>query len=198
MAKVTACATLGFSLSSLEVALKHISDYGFKNVEISEMLTHCKHFPIDTADPVEVRNLLDKYSLTPVVANVAVASINSEKAASRKLPAQTQSAAETQEIIDAKKNRIFYKLHVKNDAEEYAARVHRLIDKAKIAGIPMLSIQGGRRTQIEDIDRELKAAAKVIDAQSEYAKAAGIKIILEMPHVWDLYYDVEKSKQMLS
>lgn len=198
MAKVTACSTLGFSLSSLEVALKHISDYGFRNVEIAEMLTHSKHFPIDTADPVEVRKLLDKYSLTPVVANVTVASLNREQADRRKLPVQTQSAAETQEIIDAKKNRVFYKLHVENDVEEYTARVHKLIDKAKIVGIPMLSIQAGRRGQIEDIDLELKAAAKVIDAQSEYARAAGIKIVLEMPHVWDLYYDVEKSKQMLS
>ena len=44
----------------------------------------------------------------------------------------------------------------------------------------------------------MEAAAKVIDVQAEYARTAGIKILLEMPHVWDLYYDVDRSKQMLS
>jgi sugar phosphate isomerase/epimerase len=38
----------------------------------------------------------------------------------------------------------------------------------------------------------------VINAQAEYAREAGIRVLLEMPHVWDLYYDVERSKQMLS
>ena len=62
----------------------------------------------------------------------------------------------------------------------------------------MVSMQAGRRTQIEDIDREIEAAAKVIDAQAEYARTVGIKIVLEMPHVWDHYHNVERSKQMLS
>ena len=198
MPKLTACSSLAFSLSSLEVALKHISSYAFECVEIAEMLTHSKHFPIDTVDPLEVRKLLDKYSLKPVAANVALATLYTGQAGYRKLPVEKQSAAETEEIRNAKQNRIFYRLYLESEAEDYSARVRRLIDKAKIVGIPMLSIQAGRRGQIEDIDRELAAAAKVIDVQAEYARAAGIKILLEMPHVWDLYYDLEKSKQMLS
>jgi sugar phosphate isomerase/epimerase len=198
MAKITACSTLAFSLSSLEVALRHISDYGFGQVEIAEMLTHSKHFPIDTVDPVEVRKLLHKYSLKPVAANVALATLSTGQGGCRKLPVEKQSAAETEEIKTAKQQRIFHRLHVEKEAEDYGVRVRRLIDKAKIAGIPMVSIQAGRRHQIEDVDRELAAAAKVIDVQAEYAREAGIKILLEMPHVWDLYYDLEKSKQMLS
>ena len=198
MARLTACSTLAFSLSSLEVALKHISGCGFEYVEIAEMLTHSKHFPIDTVDPAEVRKLLDKYSLKPIAANVNLASFYTGQTGYQKLPVETQSAAETAEIKKAKQNRIFYRLHMENEAEDYSARVRKLIDKAKIAGIPMVSIQAGKRSQIADIDRELKAAAKVIDVQAEYARSSGIKILLEMPHVWDLYYDVEKSKQMLS
>lgn len=198
MPKLTACSTLAFSLSSLELALKHISSYGFDRVEISDQLTHSKHFPIDTVDPLEVRKLLDNYSLNPVAANVSLATLYTGQAGYRKQPVEKQSAAETEEIKNAKRKRIFYRLHVENEAEDYSLRARRLIDKARIAGIPMVSIQAGRRSQIEDIDRELKAAAEVIDVQAEYARAAGIKILLEMPHVWDLYYDVERSKQMLS
>ena len=144
MAKLTACSTLAFSLSSLDVALKHIADYGFERVEIAEMLTHSKHFPIDTVDAMEVKKLLDKYSLKPIAANVTLASLYTGQAGYRKLPVEKQSAAETEDIKRAKQNRIFYRLHVKNEAEEYGARTRRLIDKAKIAGIPMVSIQAGR------------------------------------------------------
>lgn len=69
MTKITACSTLASSLSPLEVALEHIAGYGFGRVEISDQLTHSKHFSPDTMDPVQVRNLFDKYSLEPVAAN---------------------------------------------------------------------------------------------------------------------------------
>jgi sugar phosphate isomerase/epimerase len=62
----------------------------------------------------------------------------------------------------------------------------------------MVSVQAGRRGQIRNIDEELEAAAGVIDGQAEYARVHSIRILLEMPHVWDLYYDVERSRQMLS
>ena len=79
MPRITACSTLAFSLSSLEVALEHIFCYGFELVEIAEMLTHSKHFPIDTVDPVEVRKQLDKYSLNPIAANVALATCSTDQ-----------------------------------------------------------------------------------------------------------------------
>ena len=198
MARLTACSTLAFSLSSLEVALKHISDYGFEYVEIAEMLSHCKHFPIDTVDPVKVRKLLDKYSLKPIAANVTLATYYTGQPGLLKASAGKQSSAETEEIIKAKQQRIYYRLHVKSEAELYAARARRLIDKAKIAGIPMLVLNVSRKEHIDDIGRDIKEAAAVLDEQAEYAKEAGIKILLEMPHVWQLYYDVEKSKLMLS
>jgi len=198
MAEITACSTLAFSLSPLEVALKHIRDYGFERVEIAEMLTHSKHFPIDTVDPADVRRLLDKYSLKPVAANVTLATYYTGQPGLLKAPVGKQSSAETEEIMKAKQQRVYYRLHVKTEAELYAARAHRLIDKARTAGIPMLVLNVGRKQHVEDIDRDLKAAAAVVDEQAEYAKSAGVKILLEMPHVWQLYYDVERSKQMVS
>ena len=62
----------------------------------------------------------------------------------------------------------------------------------------MVCLHGGRKSQIEDVSRDLRAAAKVIDELAEYAREVGIRILLEMPHVWNLYYDVDKSKLMLS
>ena len=62
----------------------------------------------------------------------------------------------------------------------------------------MLVFNAGRKEHVEDIDRDLKAAAEVLDKQAEYAKKSGIRVLLEMPHVWQVYDDVEKSKQMLA
>lgn len=198
MPRLTSCSTLAYSLSSLEVALKHISSNGFEEVEIAEMLTHCQHFPIDRVDPIEVGSLLNKYSLKPVVANINLAVYYTGQPGLLKSPVKNHSSAETQEIRKAKQQRAHYRLHVKNEAELYGHRARKLIDKAKIAGIPMLVLNVGRKEHAEDFDRDLKATAKVIDEQAEYAKDAEIKILLEMPHVWQLYYDVEKSKQMIS
>ena len=198
MAKLTACSTLAFSLSSLEQALEHIASYGFRHVEIAEMLTHSKHYPIDTVEPTEVGRLLSKHSLDPIAANVSIASFDDGQSNYVRLPVERQSAAETPEIQSAKLNRVFHRLHVEREAEAYAARVRKLIDKAEVSGIPMVSIQAGRRGQIKNIDGELEAAAGVIDTQAEYARAHHVRILLEMPHVWDLYFDVAKSRQMLS
>lgn len=198
MARLTACSTLAYSLSSLEVALKHISGCGFERVDIAEMLTHSKHFPIDSVDPVEVRRLLDKYSLEPIAANVTLATYYTGQSGLLKAPFRQGSSAETEEIQKAKANRVYYRLHLNNEAALYGARARRLIDKAKSAGIPMVVLNVGRKEHTEDIDRDLKASAAVLDSQAEYAQELGIKILLEMPHVWQIYYDVERSKQMLS
>lgn len=198
MPKITACSTLAFSLSSLEVALQHIANYGLKHVEIAEMLTHSKHFPVEAVDPVRVKTLLQKYALKPVAANVTLTAYYSGQTGTAKAAAGKHSSAETEEIKKAKQDCSHYRLHVKSEADKYAVRVRTLIDKAKIAGIPMLVLNAGRKEDIEDLDRDLKAAAEVLDQQAEYAKQYGIKILLEMPHAWLVYDDVEKSKQLLS
>ena len=197
MPTINACSTLAFSLSSLEVALKHIRNYDFSSVEIADMFTHSKHFSIDNSDPEEVKKLLRKYSLTPVAANVSLAISIQEGLNFEKASVQTQSAAEIQEIKDAKANMGYHKLHDEAQADHYIARAKKLIKKAKIAGIPKVCLQGGRRTQILNINPEIKAAAKVIDHLAEFARLKGIKILLEMPHVWDIYYDIDTSKKML-
>ena len=198
MPTINACSTLGFSLSSLEVALEHIRSYGFSQVEIADMFTHCKHFSIDKSDPEEIRKLLEKYSLKPVATNTSLAVVDTGGIKFQKTSVETQSAAEIEDIKIAKKNRFFHKLHVEDQAEHYIARVKKLIEKAEIIGIPKVCVQGGRRTQIVNIDQELKAAAGVIDHVAEYAKEHGIKILLEMPHVWDIYFDIEKAQKMWS
>ena len=198
MAQLTACSTLAFSLSSLEIALKHISQYGFQHVEIAEMLTHSKHFPIDSVDPVEVRSLLEQYRLTPVAANVTLATLYSGQSDLVTASVLGQASAETDEIKAAKRNRVYYRLQLDKEAEQYSQKAHHLIDQARIAGIPMLVLNVGRKEHAADIDQEIKASAAVLDTAAEYASAAGIKIVLEMPHVWQLYYDLQRSQQMLS
>ena len=199
MATVTAASTLAFSLSPLEVALERISAYGFSKVELSDQITHSKHFGVDSVDPLEVRDQLSRYSLEPVAVNACLCAVfDTGRWSHAKLSVEAQSAAETEEIREAKKRLVYLKLHDPEQSAAYMDRAQRLLDKAKATEIPKVCLQGGRRTQIENVEEELKAAATVIDGLADYAAARGIKVLLEMPHVWDLYYDVEKSKKMLS
>ena len=180
------------------MALQHLSDYGFEYVEIAEMLTHSKHFPIETVDPTAVRALLHKYSLKPVAADVTLTAYYTKNPGGVKTSLGKHSSAEIEEIKRAKQKCSHYRLHVKSEADQFAVRVRTLVDKAKIAAIPMLVFNAGRKEQVKNIGRALKAAAAVLDQQAEYAKKAGIRVLLEMTHVWQVYDDVEKSKLMLS
>jgi|APSaa5957512622_1039677.scaffolds.fasta_scaffold13447_3 sugar phosphate isomerase/epimerase len=199
MATITAASTLAFSLSPLEVALEHISAYGFSKVELSDQITHSKHFGVDSVDPLEVRDQLGRHSLEPIAVNACLCAVfDTGRWSHPKLSVEAQSAAETEEIREAKKQLVFLKLHDQEQASTYIDRAQRLLLKAEATGIPRVCLQGGRRKQIERIGEELKAAAAVIDGLAGYAAARGIEVLLEMPHVWDLYYDVEKSKRMLS
>ena len=199
MATITAASTLAFSLSPLELALRHISACGFSKVELSDQVTHSRHYGVDLVDPLEVKRHLSRYSLEPVAVNACMSAVSATAQWSRpKLPVERQSGAETEEIREAKKKLVYLRLHDRRESAVYVERARRLIDKAKATGIPRVCLQGGRRRQIENVEDELKAAAGVIDGLAAYADDCGIKILLEMPHVWDLYYDVEKSKRMLS
>jgi sugar phosphate isomerase/epimerase len=199
MATITAASTLAFSLSPLEVALEHISTYGFSKVELSDQVTHSQHYDVDSVDALEVKRLLRRYSLEPIALNACMTAVPDTGEWSRpNLPVEQQSGAESEEIREAKKKLIYLKLHNRQESAVYIERAQRLIDKAMATGIPKVCLQAGRRKQIEDVDDELSAAAIVIDVLAAYAKDRGTKILLEMPHVWDLYYDVDKSKKMIS
>lgn len=201
MPTVTACSTLAFALSPLEIALEHIAGYGFDKVEISDQLTHAKHFSADASrrvDPVAVRQLLDRHALTAVAANCTLATFYREGLGMEKILRARQSGAERDEIKRAKENVVVFKLHEPHQAEAYRAKVRTHLDHAATAGIRMVCLHAGHRSQVKDPDREIRAAAEVLDEMAEYARSLAIRIVLEMPHVWLLYHDAAKSRQMLS
>lgn len=197
---VNACSTLAFALSPLETALEHIASYGFAHVEISDQLTHARHFSADASrpvDPVSVRRLLEHHGLTPVAANCTLATFYREGLGLKKMPRPRQSGAERDEIKKAKENVVFFQLHDPRQAAAYRTKVRAHLDTAARAGIPMVCLHVGRRAQMVDPDRELHAAAAVLDEMAEYAHARNIRVVLEMPHVWLLYHNVDRSRQML-
>jgi sugar phosphate isomerase/epimerase len=201
MPRVTACSTLTFALSSLQTALEHIARYGFDRVEIADMLTHTKHFSAHssrTVDPVAVRELLKRNGLAAIAANCALVTIYQEGLGYEKVAAPRQSAAEREDVREAKENIVFYKLHEPRQAEAYKAQARVHLDNLSVVGVPMVCLNVGRRAQMQDPDGELQAAAAVIDEVAEHARRRGIRVVLEMPHVWQLYYDVDRSRQMLS
>lgn len=201
MPTINAVSTLAFSLSSLEVALQHIAAYGFTQVELSDQLTHSQHFGVDTVDPLEVKRLLARHGLAPVAVNAFTIGVpdTGEWADNRK-PDKVQkgTSSEVAQITEAKQKLVFYKLHDERQADAYRRRAQRLIDKAKLAGIPKVCLQGGHRLNIENHASELEAAARVLDQLGNYAERQGIRILLEMPHVWNIYFDHESSVRMLS
>ena len=199
MPTITACSTLAFSLSPLAVALEHISGYGFSKVELADQVTHSQHYGVDSVDPLEVKHQLDRYALQPIAVNACLSAIfDTGKWSRPKLPVEQQSGLETEEIREAKKKLIYLNLHEVNEAAAYIERAHQMIDKAKVTGIPKVCIQCGRRKQIENVEFALKASAEVINGVAAYAEKCGVKILMEIPHVWGLCSDVEKSKIMLS
>ncbi|MAE66116.1 MAG: hypothetical protein CMJ18_17735 [Phycisphaeraceae bacterium] len=197
MPTITACSTLTFALSPLDEALAHIAGYGFRHVEIADMLTHAKHFQIDTVDPVSVRDSLSKHGLTAISSNITLATLHRDQPGLLRAPTGNHSSAETEEVRRAKRDIVYYRLHVEAEANLYVARVRTLIEKAKVAGIPRLVLNTSRKTLVEDIDAEIEATAALFDELAESARDAGIQILLEMPHVWQLYYDANRAKQML-
>jgi len=198
MPVITACSTLAFSLSSLETALRHISGYGFSKVEISDQVTHSKHFQEDSVDPYAVKKLLDKYFLKPVCANVAICIVHDKIVHEVVNPEGGSSSAETEEIQKAKQYLSSHKLHKPEDTRDFDKRVVRLIDNAAITGIPQVCVHTGRRLEVEDLDAEIIAGAEAIDRAAEYARRKNIRVLVEMPHVWNIYSDMEKTLRVFS
>jgi len=136
MPTVTAASTLAFSLSSLEVALEHIAAYGFSKVELSDQITHSKHFGVDTVDPLEVKDQLARHALEPVAINACLCAVfDTGRWGRPELPVETQSAAEIEEIREAKKRLVFLKLH---DPAHLWADAFTIFERVMNAGIKEL------------------------------------------------------------
>lgn len=88
-------------------------------------------------------------------------------------------------------------MNVKSQAGQYVAKVKKLLDYARLSGIPLVLIPGGARSEAPDRDEEMKAAA-VLNGLADYAGEYGIRIAIEMPHVYTLYNNMERAEQMLS
>jgi sugar phosphate isomerase/epimerase len=178
MAKITAFSTLAFSKDTLDVALKHIASFGFKKVELAHMEFYCRHYPLESVNPEHVRELLGYYGITPVSINFF-----------------TGKGKATNGVFDEV---YMHKLNIKSQAAEYIARVKKLLDYAKLTGIPTVLIPGGARSEAPDRDEEMKAAAEVLNRLADYAKSFRVRIAVEMPHVYTLYNNIERAEQMLS
>lgn len=178
MAKITTFSTLAFTKETLDEALKHISSFGFRKAELAHMEFYCRHYPLETVNPEQVRELFNYYGIKPVSINFF-----------------TGKGKATNGIFD---EIYMHKLNIKSQADEYIARAKKLLDYVKRTGIPMVLIPGGARSEAPDRDVEMKAAAEVLNGLADYAKISGIRIAIEMPHVYTLYNNIERAEQMLS
>lgn len=142
--------------------------------------------------------LLEKHGLTAIAVNAFLCAMPHEGEWSDGLLKPEQQSPEIDAIREAKKNLVHLKLHVPDQAAAYLDRAQRLIDKASDAGIPRVCIHGGRRQHVEDVDAEVAIVAKLFDRLGQYAAARNVKLVVEAPHVWTLFYNLDACKKLFS
>ncbi|MBI3987812.1 MAG: sugar phosphate isomerase/epimerase [Lentisphaerae bacterium] len=189
MPQVTACATLGYAACNVETACERIARRGFHKVEITELGSYCRHYPFREADRDRFRRLLDRCGLRAVAMNVSD---------SRKVDGAT------------------YRPRLANpkEAEATIAMATWFLDEAAALGIPIVSFPigprlvarlqrcdspacnterstAGRCGQEGDWQSEMRAAVAGYRRIADLAAARGVRLSLEVPHLYQLTDSVE-------
>ena len=171
MAKITACSTLVYTTATLADALERIAGRGFSRVEIAHMGNYCTHYPPEQK-PSEVKELLDRYSLTPIAINY--------------FPGHIVGQDMSRSPFTSATNLQRYKEHMRT----FLTEMHEL-------EIPLALSLAGRRTEESDRDQHVAAAAAVLNELAEYARKLGIKLALEVPHCYSICNTLQRARDML-
>jgi sugar phosphate isomerase/epimerase len=122
------------------------------------------HFPLGSADAERIGALLARCQLQPIALNYC------------------GSFA-------------FDLVHVLNnpkDAHAYRRMLRTVLKQADQLGIPMVLTVVGLRTESSDRADRLRCAAEVISEIADEANEMGIRVAIEVPHVYQLTYNVAK------
>jgi len=171
MAKVTACATLGYAAYGLETAAEQIAARGFSRIEITELGSYCRHLPYLEGDPREALALLSERKLVPVAMNVS------------------PSRMVNSEILRPKRS----------DPEE-AGRVvdcaRWFLQAASSLGVGIVTFPIGERVAEGEWPKETRLSCAVYGRIADLAAEHGISLNLEVPHLYQIIDTVEHVKSV--
>lgn len=163
MPNVTSCSTLGFADYTLEEALENIAGLGFKQVSIAHMSSYCTHYDYQREDPSDILALLNKYGLKATAMNQSVR---------RPGPSGVYRGSHAEEV------------------EEYRAHVCHLVDHASRLQLADLLVSIGRRSNGPSDSHDRLVFATVLSEIADYAYEKGVRLSVELPHVYSVAYDL--------
>ncbi|MBI4664764.1 MAG: sugar phosphate isomerase/epimerase [Verrucomicrobia bacterium] len=76
-------------------------------------------------------------------------------------------------------------------AERWVQAFERKIPQAAEAGIPMMTMHFGERNNRPDQDAQLATAVRLYDRVGEFAARHGVRMLLEVPHLYTIHWNVE-------
>lgn len=173
MATVTACSTLVYTNFSLDEAARRIARRGFRRIEIAHMGSYGAHYRVGREDPKRVKDLLDELELKAIGVNYSTSILENGK-------------FRPPDLSDSE------------DAEQVESTVQHLIRDLAYIGAGVLCIPIGRRTESPKRRAMLEASAKVIDRLGDYAGEHGIRMVMEVPHCWDLHNNLDRVGELFS
>jgi sugar phosphate isomerase/epimerase len=80
----------------------------------------------------------------------------------------------------------FYDAWVPEETERFVAAITRKIEQLGAVGIPMMTMAFARRNDRNDQERQLAAAVKAFDRVGEIASCFGVRMLLEVPHLYGI------------
>ena len=166
MARVTACATLGYAAFDLETAATKIAARGFTNLEITELGSYCRHLPYAEADAVAARRMLDKLGLKVVAINVS-----------------------TSHLVEDETRRL--SLNDKADADQAVAIGRWFIDAATVLGAGVVSFPTSARVADAQWPALFAATAPVLRTLTAEAHDRAVGLNVEVPHLYQITETVE-------
>ena len=171
MARVTACATLGYAAYGLETAAEQIAARGFSRIEITELGSYCRHLPYQEGDPREALARLSGQGLVPVAMNVS--------------PSRMVNG----EILRPKRSD-------PEEAERVVDCARWFLESASSLGVRIVTFPIGERVSDEEWPEEARLSCAVYGRIADIAAEHGISLNLEVPHLYQIIDTVEHVKSV--
>jgi len=172
MARITACATLGYADYDLSTALDHVASMGFARVEITELGSYCRHFPHERASAAAVSAQLQARGLCAVAMNVS---------ASR--------------LVDGQIHRP--RLSDPACADQIMSYAGWFLHQASQLGVRVVSFPIGPRVLKGDWRAQMRASVEGYGRIAAIAAGCGVRLNLEAPHLYQLVDSVPRVMEVL-
>jgi sugar phosphate isomerase/epimerase len=92
----------------------------------------------------------------------------------------------------------YYYAWKQEDVERFIHDMRRKIEQLGEVGIPMMTMPFGMRNDREDQDRQLEIAAKAFDTVAKIGEKYKVKMLIEVPHLYDIIYRPEAALKVFS